>query len=62
MDIKVSIKAEIVSFDSFHFQAWPPKEEDDEIKELEKRLGSPYELPEDTAALRGPVSIWGASG
>jgi hypothetical protein len=64
MEIKVSAKADFLPFGSFHFQfsSLGEKEENDEIERLKERLTWPYELREGTAALRGPVSIWGTSG
>ena len=62
MVVKVSIKSNLKSFDSFHFEITLPAEEESELKKLEQKLSQPYELPEHTGALRGPIIIWGTSG
>ena len=65
MTVEVSVKVDLLPFGTFRFQVMPAAQQDDEfkkLKELEGKLSWPYSLPEQTGALRGPVSIWSTSG
>ncbi|MBM3119628.1 MAG: hypothetical protein FJ006_08825 [Chloroflexi bacterium] len=61
MQIEISVKVDFPPFGTFNFQLTPLTEESDEVRELEEKLAWPYELPDHTGALRGPVSIWSTS-
>lgn len=62
MPTEVSVKMDFLPFGTFRVQLTTPTKDGDEIKELEEKLAWPYELPDHTGALRGPVSIWSTSG
>lgn len=65
MPVKVSVKVELLPFGTFRSQVMSAARQDDEfkkLKELEEKLSWPYLLPEQTGALRGPVSLWSTSG
>jgi hypothetical protein len=65
MPVEVSVKVDFLPFGTFRSQVMPAAQQDDEfkrLKELEEKLSWPYSLPEQTGALRGPVSIWSTSG
>jgi len=65
MPVEVSVKVDFLPFGTFHFQSAPAVQQDvelEKLKELKGKLSWPYSLPEQTGALRGPVSIWSTSG
>jgi hypothetical protein len=62
MTVQVFVNVDFLPFGTFNFQFTPPTQEGEEAKELKEKLSWPYELPEQTGALRGPVSIWSTSG
>ncbi len=62
MPVEVSVKVDFLPFATFNFQFTPATQQGDKIKELKEKLSWPYELPEQTGALRGPVSLWSTSG
>jgi hypothetical protein len=62
MLVEISVKVDFLPFGTFNFQFIPATQQGEEAKELKEKLSWPYELPDQTGALRGPVSIWSTSG
>ena len=61
MPLEVTIKVDFLPFGTFRLQVTSRIEEGDEVEKLKEKLAWPYELPEHTGSLRGPVSIWSTS-